>query len=54
VINPETRTVRVHRADGSYAWLNEGDILDGENVLPGFRCCVSELFPATPAAATTG
>ncbi len=54
VINPETRTVRVHRADGSYAWLNEGDILDGENVLPGFRCRVSELFPATPAAATTG
>jgi Uma2 family endonuclease len=52
VINPETKTVRVHRADGSYAWLNEGDVLDGENVLPGFRCRVSELFPATPAATT--
>jgi Uma2 family endonuclease len=47
VINPETRTVRVHRADGSFAWLSEGDTLSGEDILPGFSCPVRELFPTT-------
>ena len=45
VINPETRTVRVHRANGTSAWLTEGDSLNGEEVLPGFICLVQDLFP---------
>lgn len=45
VINPETRTVRIHRLDGSFGWLTEKDQLDGEDVLPEFRCPVSKLFP---------
>lgn len=44
VVNPEARTVRVHRADGSAAWLGIHDSLDGEDVLPGFRLPLSELF----------
>lgn len=45
VIDPEVKNVVIHRADGSVAKLHIGDELTGENVLPGFRCKVSELFP---------
>lgn len=45
VIDPEVKTVVIHRADGSVAKLHLNDELTGENVLPGFRCKVSELFP---------
>ncbi len=44
VINPATRTVRVHRTDGTVADLGESDSLDGEAILPGFECRVGELF----------
>jgi Uma2 family endonuclease len=44
VINPETRTVRIHRADSSVSQLRESDELDGEDVLPGFRLPVRNLF----------
>jgi Uma2 family endonuclease len=44
VINPATRTVRVHRATGPGTILREDDELTGEDVLPGFRCRVAELF----------
>jgi Uma2 family endonuclease len=46
VINPQTCRVRVYRADGSETTLRETDELSGENVVPGFRCRVSELFLA--------
>lgn len=44
VVDPERREVRVHRADGSLALLDDGSTLDGEDVLPGFTCAVRELF----------
>jgi Uma2 family endonuclease len=44
VINPQSRTVLVYRADGSIVGLRDSDELTGETVLPGFRCGVSELF----------
>lgn len=49
IVNPETRTIRIHRADGTIGWLTESDELSGEDVLPGFRCRVVELFPAAEA-----
>ncbi|MFI5457919.1 MAG: Uma2 family endonuclease [Isosphaerales bacterium] len=49
VINPEARTVRIHRDDRSVGWLREKDELSGEDVLPGFHCRVSALFPENPA-----
>jgi Uma2 family endonuclease len=50
VINPESRTVLIYRADGSINGLREQDELSGEDVLPGFRCRVAELFRLpTPA-----
>jgi Uma2 family endonuclease len=51
VINPELRIVRVHRLDGTITGLSEHDELSGEDVVPGFRCRVGELFPALPAPA---
>ena len=44
VVDPETRVVVAHRPDGVAHLLREGDVLDGEDVLPGFRLPLSELF----------
>lgn len=44
VINPAKRSVRVHRADGTITDLGESDELNGEDVIPGFRCRVGDLF----------
>lgn len=51
-VNPKTRTVWVHRLDGSGSKLRETDELSGENVLPGFRCPLCALFPPPETAPT--
>ena len=48
VISPETRTLQVYYPDGTSRRLHEGDEVSGDNVIPGFRCLVAALFPATP------
>jgi Uma2 family endonuclease len=53
VVNPVRRTILIYRADGSIAGVREGGGLDGEDVLPGFRCPVALLF-VTPAPPTAG
>jgi Uma2 family endonuclease len=49
VIFPESRTAYLHRRDGSVVRLREDDELTGENVLPGFRCRLGDIFPEKPA-----
>jgi Uma2 family endonuclease len=49
VIEPEARTVYVHRGDGSVSKLREKDELSGEDVVPGFRCPVAAIFPKKAA-----
>ena len=44
VLNPDTRRVRVHYPNGSSTELREGQVLAGEDVLPGFSCPVASLF----------
>jgi Uma2 family endonuclease len=51
VIHPDTRTADVYRLDGSVVHLGPGEALDGEDVLPGFRLPLTELFAGMPAAA---
>ena len=51
VANPATRSVRVHRRDGTIADLEENDELTGEDVIPGFRCRVGDLFLVPAASA---
>lgn len=49
VVDSERKTGRVYRADGSESLIGLSDVLDGEDVLPGFRCPLSAIFePATP------
>jgi Uma2 family endonuclease len=54
VINPNSRTVRVHRVDGSIRSLHEDEELSGEDVIPGFRCRVREFLPPPPASPEAG
>ena len=48
VINPDLRTMTVYRPDRSGATLRNGDLIDGESVLPGFRSSLSDLFARPP------
>lgn len=50
VISPEARTVLIYRADGSINGLREQDELSGEDVLPGFRCRVGDIFVSSAAS----
>jgi Uma2 family endonuclease len=43
-VDPKRRTVAVHRQGRLVAELDEGDELDGEDVLPGFRLPVAAIF----------
>lgn len=45
VVQPETRIVIVSRKDRSSIRLSMEDELTGEDVIPGFRCPVKDLFP---------
>jgi Uma2 family endonuclease len=44
VINPERRSARVYRADGSESFVTEGEWLDGEQLLPGFVLPLSKIL----------
>lgn len=52
-VNPEMRSVTVHRADGSSSRLREDDELTGEDAIPGFRMKVAALFLPKPESAAT-
>ncbi len=43
-IDPHTRTATVHRPDGSVQLVREHETLDGEDVVPGFRLRLADLF----------
>ena len=51
VVNPDVRTIRILRGDGSTALLREGQDLSGQDVIPGFTCPVASIFPPRPSAA---
>jgi Uma2 family endonuclease len=50
VVKPKRRIVEIHRANGTSTILHAPDDLTGEDILPGFRCRVADLF-LPPAAA---
>jgi Uma2 family endonuclease len=45
VAHPVARTVHVYRADGTIEGRRAHQEIDGEDILPGFRCLVRDLFP---------
>ena len=44
VVNPKRRGVTMYRSMTDVTRLSESDELDGGDVVPGFRCRVSEIF----------
>ena len=46
LVDPETRTVELHRADAAPQTLSGADLIEGGATLPGFRVAASEFFPA--------
>ncbi len=44
VVEPERRRVVVHRSDTDVQILGKDGVLDGGDVVPGFRLPVRELF----------
>jgi Uma2 family endonuclease len=44
VIDPQRRSARVYRADGSETLLSANDALDGEELLPGFACPLRDVL----------
>ena len=44
IVNPKRRGVEVYRSTTHVMRLSESDELDGGEVVPGFRCKVSEIF----------
>jgi Uma2 family endonuclease len=45
VVYPSTRSVMVYRSAEDVSVRQIDDVLDGDDVLPGFRCPVRALFP---------
>jgi Uma2 family endonuclease len=48
VIYPDAGYAMVHRTDGSAHMIREDGALDGEDVLPGFKLELGELFRGMP------
>ena len=46
VINSDLRTVKVYHRGRPLVGIRNGDELNGEDVVPGFSCKVSEIFAA--------
>jgi Uma2 family endonuclease len=44
VVNPRRRTVTIYRPGAAPAIVGDTQELDGQDVVPGFRCRVSEIF----------
>jgi Uma2 family endonuclease len=49
VVNPRRRTVAVHRSSSRVRQLTEADIIDGDDVVPGWALPVAALFAPRPA-----
>jgi Uma2 family endonuclease len=44
VLDPARRHARLYRADGRVSIVGPGEELDGEDVLPGFRCPLGDIL----------
>ena len=44
ILNPKQRTIHIHRPNAELQTLVENDTLDGQDVVPLFRCRVAEIF----------
>jgi len=45
IVNPDRRTIRTYRQDGTTRLYHEKDAIENEPILPGLRMIVGEVFP---------
>jgi Uma2 family endonuclease len=45
IVDPRKHTVTIHRAGRPPRTLTATDVLDGEDVVPGFRCLIASILP---------
>ena len=50
VVDPDRKTVEVYQAGHPVTILQEPDVLDGGDILPGFQLAVGSIFPPEDAA----
>src|SRR4051794_26874145 len=48
IVNPDPRTIRVYRGNGTTRLFRAADVIENESLLPGFRLVVADVFPAVP------
>jgi Uma2 family endonuclease len=48
IVNPDRRTIRVYRSDGTMRLFRAPDVIENEPLLPGFRMTVGDVFPPQP------
>jgi Uma2 family endonuclease len=53
IIYPDARYATAYHPDGSARLLREHEVLDGEDVLPGFVIALEEIFKAMEFASET-
>jgi Uma2 family endonuclease len=44
VVDPPSRSVTIFRIDGSVEVLGNDDTIDGEDIIPGFRAMIRDIF----------
>ncbi len=50
IVYPKRKVIVVYRTNNTVSFLHETDELDGEDVLPGFRCSLAKIFDNLPEA----
>lgn len=45
IVNPDRRTIRVYRNDGTTKLFRDRDVIENERLLPEFRMAVADVFP---------
>ncbi|HSU67593.1 MAG TPA: Uma2 family endonuclease [Tepidisphaeraceae bacterium] len=46
IVNPDRRTIRVYRSDGTTHLFRGQDVIENEPLLPEFRMLTADVFPA--------
>jgi Uma2 family endonuclease len=52
IVNPDRRTIRIYRNDGTTRLYREKDTIENDPMLPGLRLTAGEIFPAEPIVTT--
>ena len=51
IVNPEGRTIRAYRSNGTTRLYRANDVIENESILPGFKMVVEEVFRPPMSAA---